>query len=118
MSFANFSLLFVQRVKHSHFCVVVLLQLVDFLVLNQRYMGDDPEAPNYDKDKKLISYASEKNILYEYLAESKFIQSLGIRIKKDQIKQCLNETIIFNNAKAFLRLYRTMAPTTFLQSIS
>ena len=52
----------------------------------------------YDKDKKLISYASEKNILYEYLAESKLIKSLGVKIKKDQIKQCLNETIIFNNA--------------------
>ena len=60
----------------------------------------------YDKDKKLISYASEKNILYEYLAESKFVQSLGIRIKKDQIKQCLNETIIFNNANNSIKIFK------------
>ena len=47
-----------------------------------------------------------KNILYEYLAESKFVQSLGIRIKKDQIKQCLNETIIFNNANNSIKIFK------------
>ena len=60
----------------------------------------------YDSDKNLISYASEKNILYEYLVQSDLIQVLGIKIKKDQIKQCLNKTIIFNNVNNSIKIFK------------
>ena len=60
----------------------------------------------YDSDKNLISYASEKNILYEYLVQSDLIQVLGIKIKKDQIKQCLNKTIIFNNINNSIKIFK------------
>ena len=60
----------------------------------------------YDSDKNLLSYASEKKILYEYLVQSDLIQVLGIKIKKDQIKQCLNKTIIFNNINNSIKIFK------------
>ena len=60
----------------------------------------------YDSDKNLLSYASEKKILYEYLVQSDLIQVLGIKIKKDQIKQCLNKTIIFNNVNNSIKIFK------------
>ena len=60
----------------------------------------------YDSDKNLLSYAYEKKILYEYLVQSDLIQVLGIKIKKDQIKQCLNKTIIFNNINNSIKIFK------------
>ena len=48
----------------------------------------------YYFDNNFFCFASEKNILYEYLLISKLFNSN--KIDKNKIKQCLNETIIFD----------------------
>ena len=48
----------------------------------------------YYFDNNFFCFASEKNILYEYLLISKLFNSN--KIDKNKIKQCLNKTIIFD----------------------
>ena len=45
-------------------------------------------------DENFFCFASEKNILMEYLLSSKLFNSS--KMDKTNIKQCLNETIIFD----------------------
>ena len=48
----------------------------------------------YYFDNNFFCFASEKNILYEYLLISKLFNSN--KVDKNKIKQCLNKTIIFD----------------------
>ena len=50
----------------------------------------------YYFDENFFCFASEKNILYEYLLTSKLFSSK--KIDKNKIEQCLNETIIFDKS--------------------
>ena len=50
----------------------------------------------YEKSKNIFVYASEKNILFDYLNNSKLIKNLNLNVEKNLIKQCLNETLIFD----------------------
>jgi len=50
----------------------------------------------YYFDENFFCFASEKNILYEYLLASKLFSSK--KIDKNKIEQCLNKTIIFDKS--------------------
>ncbi len=50
----------------------------------------------YDESKNFFVYASEKKILYDYLKNSSFVNNLKIKISEQMVKQCINNSIMFN----------------------
>ena len=58
----------------------------------------------HDKENSFFSFASEKKILIDYINESRFVKNKKMDFNLDFVKQCINETIIFNPLKNELSL--------------